>query len=483
MALIEQVPVGPRGTRRFIDVLTSSQAAQLRARADDVRDRLAGRVVWNVNTAASGGGVAEMLHSLVAYACGSGIDCRWCVLRGDQPFFEVTKRIHNRLHGSPGDGGSLDAAARRAYERVLASAGAELRALVGPGDFVILHDPQTAGLVPVLEDSGAHVVWRPHVGTDRANGLASSTWSFLLPYVDGAKAFLFSRAEHVWDGLDRERVWIVPPGIDAFSPKNLHLSHAAVDAILGTAGILPAPRRAAPVFTRRDGTPGRVSRRAQMFGAQRLDPALPIVCQVSRWDRLKDPLGVIRGFVDHVLPAHEAQLVLAGPAARAVADDPEGIAVLEEVRAAWMSLERQVRRRVALVCLPMDDAEENAAIVNALQRRSSVIVQKSLAEGFGLTVSEGMWKGRPLVASRVGGIQDQIEDGVSGLLLHDPVDLAAFGHHVGSLLHDPSRARRLGLAARERVREHFLATRELAQHADLLEDLLAAEPGQRQLTA
>ena len=205
-----------------------------------------------------------------------------------------------------------------------------------------------------------------------------------------------------------------------------------------------------------------------------LRPDDPVVLQVSRWDRLKDPLGVIRGFVDHVAPTTDAHLVYAGPAVEAVADDPEGKQVLQEAQAYFGQLDAEAKDRVHLTALPMDDLAENAAIVNALQRRADVIVQKSIAEGFGLTVAEGMWKARPVVASRIGGIQDQIIDGETGILLDDPTDLAAYGAAVRGLLEDPEAARRMGQAAMARVRDEFLAVRSLMQYLNLMEKLLKA---------
>jgi trehalose synthase len=198
-----------------------------------------------------------------------------------------------------------------------------------------------------------------------------------------------------------------------------------------------------------------------------------LVVQVSRWDGLKDPVGVIRGFADHVAPHTDAHLVLAGPAAEAVSDDPEGDQVLRDSLLAWEFLPPPVRDRVHLATLPMKDTEENATLVNALQRKAEVVVQKSLAEGFGLTVAEAMWKGRPVVASRIGGIQDQIEDGRTGLLISDPRDLAEYGAAVRSLLDDPERAARMGAAARERVRDYFLGPRHLMQYGELLERLVS----------
>jgi trehalose synthase len=199
-----------------------------------------------------------------------------------------------------------------------------------------------------------------------------------------------------------------------------------------------------------------------------------MVLQVSRWDRLKDPLGVIDGFVRHILPRCDAHLVYAGPSVEAVADDPEGKDVLEEARARFAALPRQAQDRIHLVTLPMTDLEENAVIVNALQRRADVVVQKSIAEGFGLTVAEAMWKRRPVVASRIGGIQDQIEDGRSGSLI-DAQDLAAYGSAVVDLIADPEMAAVMGKQARQRVRNGFLGTRSLLQYIALFEHLVTGQ--------
>jgi len=195
--------------------------------------------------------------------------------------------------------------------------------------------------------------------------------------------------------------------------------------------------------------------------------------QVSRWDRLKDPAGVIEGFAAYVAPRfHDAHLVLAGPAVAAVSDDPEGRDVLHECRDVWASLDAALREKVHLAALPMEDAEENAAIVNALQRRADVVVQKSLAEGFGLTVAEGMWKSRPVVASKIGGIQDQIVHGESGLLIDDPRDLRAYGAAVNQVLEDETHGSEMGRNAHDRVRDEFLGARSLIQYVDLFEKLL-----------
>jgi trehalose synthase len=470
---VREVQMAPLVPGRFRSVLGAEQAAEFDEAVGRAAAALAGRVVWNVNSTAAGGGVAEMLRSLIAYGRGAGVDARWVVIDGNPEFFRVTKRIHNRLHGEPGDSGTLGARERAVYESVTSAAALALAPMIRPGDLVLLHDPQTAGMTEALRATGAHLIWRCHVGMDVPNRLARSAWRFLLRYVAQAEAQVFSREAFAWQDLEPERLAIIPPSIDAFSPKNQPMTQGAVTAILYAAGLARRSGNGTPTFERHDGSPGRVDRRAEMFEDAPLHADLPVVAQVSRWDRLKDPLGVIDAFVAHVAPRTQAHLVLGGPDVTAVSDDPEGIEVLREAIARRDGLAPETRARVHLAALPMDDAEENAAIVNALQRRAAVVVQKSLAEGFGLTVAEAMWKSRPVVATRVGGIQDQIVDGESGFLVA-PQDLERFGDRIAGLLGDEAAAARMGAAAQARVRNSFLGPRHLIQYLDLFGRIIAA---------
>jgi trehalose synthase len=259
---------------------------------------------------------------------------------------------------------------------------------------------------------------------------------------------------------------VIPPSIDPFSAKNESISRRNVRVILGYVGLPAVP------FTRRDGSPGRIERRVDVLQTGPPPPAdAPLVVQVSRWDRMKDMAGVMEGFARHVEPALGAHLLLAGPAVTGVADDPEAAEVLEESMALWRKLPHAARSRVHLACTPMADADEAASIVNALQRQATVVVQKSVAEGFGLTVAEAMWKSRPIVASAVGGIVDQVVDGEHGLLIGDPLDLQAFGGAVERLLGDPGLASELGANARARATAEFLGDRHLEQYGRLLQRL------------
>ncbi len=473
MSDLVEVETASLSLERFHNVITADQYRRLMAVVSEAQRGLAGRTIWNVNSTASGGGVAEMLRSLIAYIKGANLDARWLVIPGNADFFRVTKRIHTHPHGALGDGGLLDDAARETYDGALRSSAQALAARVRPGDFVVLHDPQTAGLVTAVREVTPFVVWRCHVGLDMPNDLARDAWKFLLPYVTRAEAYVFSRADFAWEGLDRSKIWVIPPSIDAFSPKNQDLSAGQVESILTVAGVVTGGPSDAQ-FERVDGTRAQVRHQAEMIEDSRVTVGDRLVVQVSRWDGLKDPVGVIRGFADHVAPFVNAHLIVAGPAVEAVADDPEGRQVLEDSVRAREAVSPWVRPSIHLAVLPMADSEENAALVNALQRQAAVVVQKSLAEGFGLTVAEAMWKGRPVVASRIGGIQDQIDHGRTGLLVDDPRDLAEYGNAVRKLLDDPALASRIGEAAREEVRDHFLGPRHLMQYAELFQALFRA---------
>jgi trehalose synthase len=471
---MHRVAIASTPLDRLTTYLDPDRAERLGAYAVRAEAMLSGRTIWNVNATAAGGGVAEMLQALLAYAKGAGVDTRWLVLDGTPDFFAFTKRLHNHLHGSPGDGGDIGDAERRLYEEVLGRNLDALRSWVRRGDIVILHDPQTAGLAAGLRDLGAHVLWRCHVGRDEANDRTDLAWSFLRPYVEDARGLIFSRRAFAPPWVDPDRLRVIPPSLDPFSAKNREMSDEDVATALRHTEIIDIPDdRGSLSFVRRDGSPGRVRRHSGLVLGGAVPDGARLVLQVSRWDRLKDMAGVLTGFVGHlpILP-QDVHLMLVGPDVSGVSDDPEGREVLEECVAIWRDQPAPAQRRLHLCSLPMDDVDENAHLVNALQRHATVVVQKSLVEGFGLTVTEPMWKGRPVIASGVGGIRDQVVDGESGVLLEDPYDLDTFAEQLDLLLRDPERAERMGRAARERVRTQYLGDRHLIQYVDLFASLL-----------
>jgi trehalose synthase len=288
---------------------------------------------------------------------------------------------------------------------------------------------------------------------------------------------VFSRREYAPSWAE-DRLEVIPPSIDPFSPKNTQLSPDDVAAVLARVGFVDGLGPQRPVqFQRRDGSTGRVRpRRTGIVLDGPAPPAgVPLVVQVSRWDHLKDMAGVMTGFAEmlrHDLPARP-HLMLLGPDVDGVTDDPEGADVLATCRQQRQQLPGRIRDRIHLAAVPMDDLDENALIVNAVQRYADVVVQKSLVEGFGLTVTEAMWKERPVLASRVGGIQDQIRPERDGLLLDDPTDPVAFARMLRRVLEDHRLAARLGVAARARVLDQYVGDRHLEQYADVLSRLSA----------
>ena len=460
MSLVHAVEVPRLPVSRLEPVFGAPRYAELVGAADRVRQVLAGRTIWNVNSTVAGGGVAEMLQVLVGYVQDLDIPIGWLVITGDAEFFAITKRLHNQIHGSL-SGAPLGAAEAGHYAQMLAANAVELAARIQPGDVVLLHDPQTAGLAAPLADAGARVVWRCHIGVDWEDEVTRAGWEFLRPHLAAAEAYVFSRQGYVPSWVPADRAWIIPPSIDPFSPKNQPLAADTVRAILARLGVLDGAAPAVPAtFVRRDGDVGTVSRPAAVVGEGRPGPDDPVLVQVSRWDRLKDMAGVMRGFADHVAPGGDGYLMLVGPAVKDVSDDPEG-AASTKCLPQWRDLSFAARTRILLVTLPLDDISKRDG-----QRRSFYRHRpEEPGEGFGLTVAEGMWKGGR--SSAVGGIIDQIAEG-TGILLPDPADLTAFGSAACRLLGDQDQAARMGQAAHAHVREQYVGDAHLLRYARML---------------
>lgn len=374
------------------------------SKVDDLRllaEKLAGKVIQNINSTAVGGGVAEILNRMVPLLNELGVDARWDVIKGGEQFFEVTKKFHNALHGK--DAGITD----RDLEIFLENGHKNIESMDTSGDVVFVHDPQPITLIQ--KRSGNKWLWRCHVDVSEPD---ARVWKFLRGYIDKYDSAIFSAP-----GFAQKlpiRQFLIAPSIDPLSDKNRELPEETINGVLGKYGI-PADK--------------------------------PIITQISRFDRLKDPIGVIEAY-KLVKKYNDCRLVLAGGGA---SDDPEGIQVLEEV------MERSKKDPdIHVLLLPQDDIA-----VNALQRASTVILQKSLKEGFGLTISEALWKAKPVVASNVGGIPLQITHKYSGLLCHS-VEGAAFA--IKQLLNSPAYAEKLGENGREHVKNNFLLTRHLRDY-------------------
>jgi trehalose synthase len=381
---------------------------------------LKGARVVHVNSTRVGGGVAEILAWLVPLMNDLGIETSWEVVHGDAEFFRATKAFHNGLQGDPV---RVAEPLLKHYEDVNRENADRLRETLEDADFVLIHDPQPAALIAHFPDRAARWIWRCHIDVSRPS---RPIWKFLRQFVstyDASVASLPAFAQPLGHPQ-----YIIAPGIDPLSEKNREMS------------------------------PAEMARETEPFG---LDPDRPLIVQVSRFDRFKDPLGVIRAF-RLVRPHLPLQLVLAGGTAD---DDPEGAAVLSDVLDA-VGEDPDVR----VLALPPDAH----TTINALQRRADLVVQKSLREGFGLTVTEAMWKGKPVIGGDTGGIRLQVFNFHTGFLVHTP-EGAAF--RIRYLLNRPDTIAELGTKARRLVRENFLLTRQLREYLTLL---LALKYGARE---
>ena len=361
VARLTQVVVEQRASDLLDALIGDERAARFETMAQTTRELLGGRAVLNVSSTAKGGGVAELLQTLLAYARGVGVDARWFVIDGDPAFFEVTNRVHNHLYGSPGDGGPLGASERRRYERTLRANADELAGIVRPGDVVLLHDPQTAALAETVRRAGGVVVWRSHVGIDIPNAHVDEAWAFLRPYVEGADAFVFSRRAFAPAWIDHRRLHVIAPSIDPFSAKNYEMAPGEAVRMLRYVGLLAGADHPMPApFVRRDGSPGRIDRHADILQTGPPPPSdRPLVVQACRWDRLKDMPGVMAGFAEVVAQSSDAHLVLAGPSVTGVADDPESRARSRGVHRRLARPAHAQRARVHLACTPMRDPDED----------------------------------------------------------------------------------------------------------------------------
>ena len=366
-------------------------------------DRLRGKAIQNINSTAVGGGVAEILSRMIPLLSQLGVSAAWDVIKGDEKFFAITKKFHNGLHGVPVE---IDAGEYAHFLEVNRYNADQLQF----GDVVYIHDPQPIALVEKRGALGKNWVWRCHIDFSRPD---PKIWDFLREFIVRYDAAVFS-APAFSQKLPIPQV-LIAPSIDPLSDKNKELDEATIDS----------------VFTR--------------FG---IDRSRPVVTQISRFDYLKDPVGVIKAYKlakDHV----DMQLVLAGGGAT---DDPEGPIIMEEVRR-----EAEKDKDIFVLFLPPASDIE----INALQRGSTVILQKSLKEGFGLTVSEALWKGKPTIAGAVGGIPLQIAHKYSGILTHSIEGTAQW---IKQLIGAPEFARQLGVNGREHIRNNFLITRHIKDY-------------------
>lgn len=433
--------------------------------ADQVRKKLGSARIWHVNSTATGGGVVELLRSSMARHELLGLPAAWLVSEAEPEFFALTKRIHHGLHGRLTNGPFNEDDALL-YRGATHRQAARLADFVQPGDLVVLHDPQTLGAAPHLIAAGARLAWRSHIGTLDPNPAVLHTWELLSLYAAQVPACVFTMADYAPQILTPDQIHVIRPSIDPFAAKNHPIGVDHAQQLLVRAGLAKAASDKAD-----HGTARPIGRTIQ---DSYLPATAPVVLQISRWDPLKDMAGVLSAFTDRMAGSTDAHLVLAGPDPADIPDDPEGAETFAEVLRVYSKIDAKHRARVHLTTLNLTDVETNALAVNALQRRATVITQKSFEEGFGLTVTEAMWKGKPVVAASVGGIRVQIKDRENGRLIDSPGGLASFGDVVAELLRNPASAEELGRQAHLSCAKFFHADREMGDLLRLYQLLLSA---------
>jgi trehalose synthase len=463
--------------------------ASLRAETTRLAKRFAGRTLYMVNSTSQGGGVAEMLPTMISMLRELGIATEWVVIDTDvQPFFALTKRLHNLIHGL-GDG-ELDADARALYEEVNRANAGFLVDRMRDGDILVVHDPQPMALAGMVkEHRQVQAVWRCHIGLDDQTPQTRAAWAFLEAYHQAYDRAVFSAPEYI-PSFFAQRTTLIYPAIDPLAAKSRDLQLHELVSILANAALtsISSPVVQMPFLQQalRLQRNGRWS--SASLGEEIGLLSRPVITQVSRWDHLKGFLPLMAAFaqfkyklvrpLDAVDPLHRrriklARLVLAGPDPSSVADDPEGRAVLDQLTEAYLRIDPAIQDDIALITLPMQDRDENALMVNALQRSSTIIVQNSLREGFGLTVTEAMWKRIPILSnSRACGPRHQVRDTLDGRMIDDPEDSGALADMMDEMLGDPRQREHWGANGQRRAHEYFLVFSQLTSWVRMLSELV-----------
>jgi trehalose synthase len=456
----------------------------LRAVAQQYADRLEDRTVWMVNSTAQGGGVAEMLPKVVSILRELGVSTEWAVIVSEKDrFFQLTKHIHNLIHGT-GDP-HLSDDDRALYRSVSENMADGLARRVAPGDPVVVHDPQPLGTGALLKERmDIPAIWRCHIGLDESNAATETAWDFLRPWTEAYDETIFSLRDYLPEFLE-DRSDLIQPALNPLSPKNRTLSVSELTDILRRARLSGSPH---PTVDSDFAPPARRLQRDGSFAPATRPEDLglmnrPIVTQISRWDRLKGFAPLMQGFarmkesnfLDRNAVSERdrhrlslSRLVLAGPDPDSVSDDPEGQEVFNEVCSLWHDLPPEIQRDVAIITLPMTSRRVNALMVNALQRCSTIVAQNSLQEGFGLTVTEAMWKRRPVLGTHAAGIREQVKDGVHGRLTPQAEDPEGIAHTIHEMMNAEEERKKWARNARRRVSERYLVFTQVRRWLEVL---------------
>ncbi|MBT8177560.1 MAG: glycosyltransferase [Eudoraea sp.] len=449
-------------------------------------EKLKGRTIWMINSTAIGGGVAEMLPSQMRIMRTLGIKIEWLVIEAtENAFFNLTKRIHNAIHGS--GSGVFTEEDREVYERVNTQNVEKALEYIADGDIVVIHDPQPMPLARMIRAKRkVKTVWRCHIGLESTNETTEGVWDFLSVYYPDYDHFVFSLPSYVPESL-KNKTAIIPPAIDPLSHKNRMLWMSKCLGILQQSGVI---REQLPMLypnyqhqVRRvmpDGSFNKVNHDSE------LDIIFhPTVLQISRWDRLKGFKELMEAFIlmkkenekkaDKSSMAYRrirhTRLALGGPDPAFVSDDPEGMEVLNELIEQYKGLSVDLQRSIALLLLPLDNPKENALIVNALQRSATIVVQNSIQEGFGLTATEAMWKKRPVLVSGAAGLRAQVQHNINGKINPDPSDIKKLAQALEDMLSNPLERDKWGFNGQVRVINKFTLFSQIKSWLDLLSTL------------
>lgn len=490
MAFVVEVPESATLSDYKAVAHLAHHVEELEETARGVRRKLNGRRIWMVNSTAQGGGVAEMLPAMITLLRGLGFPTEWAVIESSEPaFFDLTKQIHNLIHGEGSP--ELTSGARELFERENRSNAAFLAEHMEPGDVLIVHDPQPVGVAGMVrENLDTTAVWRCHIGLDLENASTRAAWDFLAPYLDAYDHGVFSTTQYVPEAFTH-RASVITPAIDPLGDKNRELHFHKVVGILTNSALVRSPSPLVPPPY--DDVVHRLQGDGSFKPANMWDNigllSRPIITQVSRWDRLKGWRPLMDAFVElkqRFVNGQDGEqawayrrrldlvrLVLAGPDPASIQDDPEGQEVIEDLHSAYLSVSPEIQDDIAVVTLPMSSRRRNALIVNALQRASTIVVQNSLREGFGLTVTEAMWKRIPILTnSRACGPRHQVRDGVDGRLVSNPEDSGELAGMMSAMLREHRNCDLWGLSAQRRVHSEYLVFNQVSSWLRLLGRLL-----------
>jgi trehalose synthase len=464
----------------------SNPLKELKLKTSLLIPKIKGRKIWMVNSTSQGGGVAEMMPHLISLFRQVGLEADWIVADSDnKAFFDLTKRVHNLIHGE-GDI-SFTEAEKILYDQVSKKNAEGLFPLLKPGDIVVIHDPQPMGIAKYLKDKiKINFIWRSHIGIEEILPQTQSAWNFLKSYAEEFEMSVFSSEKYIPDYLQNKAI-IMYPSINPLDHKNRELSFTKLVGILCDSKLLTEyhPVLAAP-FT--DSV-----KRLQPDGSFQspllpTDPGIlfsPTIVQISRWDRFKGFIQLAKGFqklksninlyagdsARHRRRLELLNLVLAGPDPSFVSDDPEGKEILKELSDYFLSLPKDIQSHIILLKLPMTSRKENGLVVNALQRLASIVVQNSIKEGFGLTITEAMWKNKPVLGTYAWGIQQQIRDNINGKLIKNPEDPDEIAGILSYMLQNEKQKEVWGHNAQKTVIENYLIFVQISQWLEIFEKL------------